>query len=225
MQKICIAIGDNYELEAQRLDAKISGLNIIKLSSSNYDALDNYKDLAEFNDNYIQLLRGLFTKTNFGHYVEEIDGKVVLMDADLMAVRDDADQLLKDIDIDDADLALVPYRGTWHYPDTYRQEIYDAVGHNINSGFIVFKNASIAKEISIKWRDNYLNKIDYYCNHTNSIWEYDEPALLEVLALNNYKLKFIDRKWNAWEQDHLSDNQIFAQLHENSTHLNLGEYD
>lgn len=221
MQKICIAIGENYEIEAKRLLSKIPDLKIITFQNSDYDCVSNYKDLNHFQSSYQQLLKGLFTKSNFGHYVENEEGKVVLMDADLMALKDNANQLLEEIEIEDSDIALVPYEGNWHYPCSQRQAIYDAIGCNINSGFVVFKNAEIAKDISLKWRNKYLEKIDYYCNHTNSIWEYDEPALLEVLATSDYKIKFLDRKWNGWEQNHLSDNQIFAQLHENSSHLNL----
>lgn len=207
MNLVSVAIGKLYELEAQRLLEKYP--QTILITNKTDEIETKYK---------IPNLNGLATKSNFANLIKEnLVGPVFLCDADLFPVINDPLQFFKVKE--ETDIAYVVYGGTWHYPAKLKhfEEAIKKVG-KINSGFIYFKNHQIAKDVCSKWYKKYKERMDEYLDGTSGddrYGEYDEPSLCLVLAEENYKLEFLDPKWNCWNTGPKSENPMFVQKHLN----------
>lgn len=209
-----VAIGDNYEIEANRLKRSLKDnyLNIFTKKSALYIKITDDP-----------LIDGLYHKSNFANYIDnKLKGPIFFMDADMFTLTINP---LFSFKIDNSiDIALVPYiSGKWHFPDKIRQSAYDYFGHKLNSGFIYFKNLKIAKDICNRWSYEYLEREKLYdIEKGTSKYEYDEYALMIALMKTNYKLKLLDSKWNDWELDTIEDiknsKSIFFQSHK---HINI----
>jgi hypothetical protein len=206
MKIFSVAIGEQYELESERLKRTVS--NEIEVFNKS-------------NDKYIQvnedpLIDGLWHKCNFANYIDEVEGAIVFMDADMFTLTENP---FKNFKVKKTtDFAYVPYEGKWHLPDTIRQEAFDYHGHKINSGFMYFKNLEIAKAICSQWQWEYLEREKLYdVDKGTSKHEYDEWALMIALTKLNYKIEVLDSKWNVWElqtkEEIKSSNSIFFQSH------------
>lgn len=198
---ISVAIGKQYIKEVQRIKEQIPELLIVTSENENYE---------EFCED--PLVNGLATKTALGRFLPtDKDGSVFFCDADLFSV--DGSNPIDDFVEPPADIAMVRYSGNYHYPESRRREIYEATGVNYNSGFIWFKNHDIAREISTEWLETYKRRMDVYGTlRVDSINEYDEPALMEVLASGKWNHAILDQKWNNWEEPRNED--LFRQEHE-----------
>ena len=206
MKIFSVAIGEQYELESERLKRTVS--NEIEVFNKS-------------NDKYIQvnedpLIDGLWHKCNFANYIDEVEGAIVFMDADMFTLTENP---FKNFKVKKTtDFAYVPYEGKWHLPDTIRQEAFDYHGHKINSGFMYFKNLEIAKAICSQWQWEYLEREKLYdVDKGTSKHEYDEWALMIALTKLNYKIEVLDSKWNVWElqtkEEIKTSNSIFFQSH------------
>lgn len=206
MKIFSVAIGEQYELESERLKRTVS--NEIEVFNKS-------------NDKYIQvnedpLIDGLWHKCNFANYIDEVKGAIVFMDADMFTLTENP---FKNFKVKKTtDFAYVPYEGKWHLPDTIRQEAFDYHGHKINSGFMYFKNLEIAKAICSQWQWEYLEREKLYdVDKGTSKHEYDEWALMIALTKLNYKIEVLDSKWNVWElqtkEEIKTSNSIFFQSH------------
>lgn len=138
------------------------------------------------------------------------------MDADLFSLGKD---LLKKFKVKkDTDIAFVPYGGKWYYPDQIRQKAFNHFGYKINSGFIYFRNLSIAKDVCTAWANAYPERVKLYGiapNVTKN--EYDEYALMIALMDKTYKIELLSQKWNNWElkteEEILKSDSPFFQSH------------
>jgi hypothetical protein len=195
-----VAIGEKYEKEAVRLQRTVNlPIEVFTKSSDKY---------VEVNTD--PLINGLWHKCNFANYIDEAEGAVVFMDADMFTLTENPFSTFNVEE--DTDFAYVPYQGKWHFPDTIRQEAFNHHGHKINSGFMYFRNLEIAKNICTKWAEEFLKRPLHWIKN-----EYDEYALMIALMNMNYKIKLLDSKWNEWElkteEEIKSSNSIFFQSH------------
>ena len=208
MKLFSVAIGTKYEREAERLKRSVA-LPIEVFISSN----QKYKKVSEN-----ALIDGLWHKANFANYIDEAEGAVVFMDADMFTLTDNP---FKTFEIpNDVDFAYVPYSGKWHLPDEIRQEAYNFHGHKINSGFMWFKDLPTAQTICTQWASELLKRPQHWINN-----EYDEWALMIALMNLDVKKYSLDKKWNDWElgitsfeekspKSILNSNSIFFQSHD-----------
>jgi hypothetical protein len=200
MKIFSVAIGEKYEKEAIRLQSSVKlPIEVFTKSSNKY---------VEVNTD--PLINGLWHKCNFANYINEADGAIVFMDADMFTLTENPFNTFSVEE--DTDFAYVPYKGKWHFPDTIRQEAFDFHGHKINSGFMYFRNLEIAKDICTKWADELLKRpLNWIKN------EYDEYALMIALMNMNYKTELLEKKWNNWElgteEEIKSSTSIFFQSH------------
>ena len=195
------AIGAQYELEAERLLQTFPDALLIT---------DKHPAFQRMHEN--DKVNGLLVKTDFARYLPaEIDGPVILCDADLHAMR--PDPLAAFSVHESTDMALVPYPGRWFYPDADVQQAADHLGQRqLNSGFIYFKDPAIAALVSAAWRDKYLHRLqDDSKPLQRRLTEYDELALMLALVSLNLQIEFLDPVWNDWE--HNVPGAIFRQTH------------
>lgn len=208
MKLFSVAIGTKYEREAERLKRSVP-LPVEVFTASN----DKYKRASED-----PLIDGLWHKCNFANYIDEADGPVIFMDADMFTLTENPFETFSVKE--DTDFAYVPYKGKWHFPDTIRQEAFNHHGHKINSGFMYFKNLKIAQVICTKWAEEFLRRPLHWIKN-----EYDEYALMIALMNMSYKIELLDDKWNDWElglksfeerspESILNSNSIFFQSHD-----------
>lgn len=200
MNLVSVAIGEKYEIEVERLQKSLKQ-SIHVFTNKN----KNYKTIS---DN--PLVDGLYHKTNFANYFEDLEGPIIFMDADMFTLKDNPFKTFKVKK--STDFAYVPYKNKWFFPDKIRQNAFDYHGHKINSGFMYFKNLQIAQNICKKWAESFLERpIDLVKN------EYDEYALMISLISSNYKIQLLDSKWNDWELNDkdsiLKSNSVFVQSH------------
>lgn len=200
MKLFSVAIGEQYEKEAVRLQRTVNlPIEFFTKKSDKY---------IEVNPD--PLINGLWHKCNFANYIDEAEGAVVFMDADMFTLTENPFDTFKVKK--STDFAYVPYQGKWHLPDAVRQSAFDFHGHKINSGFMYFKNLEIAKVICTKWAEELLKRpLDLIKN------EYDEWALMIALTKLNYKIELLNSKWNVWElgteEEIKASNSIFFQSH------------
>lgn len=211
MKLFSVAIGTNYEREAQRLQRCVS-LPVEVFTSSDV----KYKKINED-----PLIDGLWHKANFANYIDEANGPVIFMDADMFTLKTNPFEGFQVPD--NMDMAYVCYSGRWWLPDTIRQEAYDFHGHKINSGFMWFKDLETAKKVCNQWQHEYLERVKLYNVQPNiSKHEYDEWALMIALMKLDVKKHFLDKKWNDWElntEDEIrSSDSVFFQSH---NHLDI----
>lgn len=199
MNLYSVAIGEKYELEAKRLQESMQPLEV-----------KVFTDLPVTSDN--PLINGLYHKSNFANYIDEADGAVVFMDADMLTFHDNP---FADFSVDTTtDIAYVPYSGKWWLPDTIRQEAFDYHGHKINSGFLYFRNLEIAKKVCTAWADELTKRPQHWIKN-----EYDEWALMiALMKMPDLKIELLDKKWNDWElstkEEMLESGSIFFQSHD-----------
>ena len=200
MKLFSVAIGEQYEKEAVRLQRTVNlPIEVFTKSSEKY---------VEVNAD--PLINGLWHKCNFANYIDEVEGPVVFMDADMFTLTENPFNKFKVKK--STDFAYVPYEGKWHLPDAIRQNAFDFHGHKINSGFMYFKNLEIAKVVSTKWTEEFLKRpLDFIKN------EYDEWALMIALMKLDYKIELLNKKWNVWElgteEEIKASNSVFFQSH------------
>ena len=200
MKLFSVAIGEKYEKEAVHLQRTVNlPIEIFTKLSDKYIEIN--KD---------PLINGLWHKCNFANYINEADGPVIFMDADMFTLTKDC---FKDFNVkEDTDFAYVPYEGKWYFPDVIRQEAFNYHGHKINSGFMYFRNLEIAKNICTKWAEEFLKRPLHWIKN-----EYDEYALMIALINIDYKVELLDGKWNDWEleteEEIKSSTSIFFQSH------------
>lgn len=206
MKLFSVAIGTKYEREVQRLQRCLP-LPVEVFTSSDV----KYKKISED-----PLIDGLWHKTNFANYIDEADGPVIFMDADMFTLKTNP---FEELHVpDDVDIAYVCYSGKWWLPDVARQEAHDFHGHKINSGFMWFKDLETAKKICDCWQEEYLNREKSYDVVSGVCkYEYDEWALMIALMKLDVKTYLLDRKWNEWElstEDEMrSSDSVFLQSH------------
>jgi hypothetical protein len=206
MKIFSVAIGEQYEKEALRLQRSVK-LPIEVFTKSNSKYIKVSED---------SLINGLWHKCNFANYIDDVEGTVVFMDADMFTLTLNPLSSFKVKKT--TDFAHVPYKGKWYLPDTIRQEAFDYHGHKINSGFMYFKNLDIAKKICNQWQHEYLEREKLYnVEKGTSKYEYDEWALMIALMKLDYKIEILDSKWNVWdldtEEEIKSSDSIFFQSH------------
>lgn len=200
MKLFSVAIGKKYEEEAVRLQRTVNlPIEVFTKANSKY---------TEVNSD--PLINGLWHKTNFANYIDDVDGPVVFMDADMFTLTGDC---FKDFKVkEDIDFAYVPYLGKWFFPDAIRQCAFDHHGHKINSGFMYFRTLEIAKNICTKWAEEFLKRPLPWIKN-----EYDEYALMIALLEMEYKIELLDGKWNTWElnteEEIKASSSVFFQSH------------
>lgn len=208
MIKVTVAIGEKYHTEAKRLAQCLNNdLVIIDESHPQYEVI-----------NPDPLINGLFHKTNFANYLqgEDENQPVLFCDADLFSLIKNP---LETFQVNEStDIAFVPYKGKWHFPDAIRQEAFDHFGYKINSGFIYFKSLEIAKAVCTAWAAAYLERVALYGVAPNIYKnEYDEYALMLALKGKGYTIELLDKKWNNWEVSTVegiqASDSIFFQSH------------
>jgi hypothetical protein len=206
MKLFSVAIGNQYELESERLKRTVSN-NIEVFTKANTKYIEISSD---------PLINGLWHKCNFANYIDKTKGTVVFMDADMFTLTKNP---FKTFSVkENTEFAYVPYIGKWYLPDTIRQDAFDFHGHKINSGFMYFKNLEIAKDICNQWQYEYLEREKLYDIYKGtSKHEYDEWALMIALSKKNYNIELLDSKWNNWElktEDEIkASDSIFFQSH------------
>jgi hypothetical protein len=207
MKLYSVAIGSQYEKEAERL-VRTVGQPVDVFTKNNNKYVQQDVDA---------LIDGLYHKSNFANYIEETDGPIIFMDADMFTLKENP---FSDFSVEsDIDIAYVPYSGRWFLPDDIRQSAVEYHGHKINSGFLYFKNLATAKLICSQWRDEYLERCKLYIHQTgNSKYEYDEWALMIALQKTQSKVQILDKKWNEWElkteEEIKESNCVFIQHHD-----------
>lgn len=207
MKLFSVAIGEKYEREAVRLQRTVNlPITVFTKLTPKY---------IEVNPD--PLINGLWHKSNFANYIEEVNGPVVFMDADMFTLKKEP---FGDFKVnEDTDFAYVPYQGKWFLPDAIRQNAYNFHGHKINSGFMYFRNLTIAKNICTSWSEELLKRPLALIKN-----EYDEWALMIALMTKTYKVELLDPKWNNWslstEEEIKKSDSVFIQSH-NFLDINL----
>lgn len=200
MKLFSVAIGEQYEREAERL-SKCVPVEVFTKDNSNYKRV---------NDD--PLIDGLWHKTNFANYIDDdVKGPVIFMDADIVCFDKDP---FKDFKVKKGtEVAYVPYDGKFYLPDKIRQDAFDYHGHKINSGFLYFKDLKTAKNICTAWSDELTKRPQDWIKN-----EYDEWALMiALMKMPDLKIELLDKKWNVWEfdtkEEMLNFGGIFFQTH------------
>jgi hypothetical protein len=207
MKLFSVAIGEKYEKEAVRLQRTVKlPIEVFTKTSDKY---------VEVNSD--PLINGLWHKCNFANYIDQADGPVIFMDADMFTLTENPFETFNVKE--DTDFAYVPYEGKWYLPDVIRQDAINFHGHKINSGFMYFRNLEIAKDICNKWQYEYLEREKLYdVDKGTSKYEYDEWALMIALMKLDYKIENLNKKWNAWElgteEEIKASSNIFFQSHD-----------
>jgi len=207
MKLFSVAIGEQYEKEALRLKRTVDlPIEVFTKASDNY---------VEVNSD--PLINGLWHKCNFANYIDNADGSVIFMDADMFTLMENPFETFSVKE--DTDFAYVPYQGKWYLPDKIRQDAFDFHGHKINSGFMYFKNLEIAKKICDQWQYEYLEREKLYdIDKGTSKYEYDEWALMIALSKIDLTIELLDKKWNNWElstkEEMLASESVFFQSHD-----------
>jgi hypothetical protein len=192
MNIICIALGKQYELEAQRLLKEYPEAILVTNETPNIET--SYS---------IPVLNGLMTKSNFASFLpSNTSGPIFLCDADLFPNVPNPLQYFKVSE--DTDVAFVPYSGTWHFPEQKMNDVIKVIP-KINSGFMYFRNLEIAQEVSSGWNKQYKERIGEYLSgkiKKDRVGEYDEPSLMIWLYDHgrHIKLEGLEKKWNNWEK-------------------------
>jgi hypothetical protein len=205
MQIIIPAVGAQYELEALRM------LNVYPNSILITERTHGVETSFD-----IPLLNGLATKANFGYFLpDNLEGSVLLCDADLFPVVPDP---LSSFHVNpDTDVAYVPYPGRLITPWSDYNDALE-ITKQINSGFIYFKDVTIAKHVSSLWYKKYKERMNQYLSgevNTDRKGEFDEPSLILVLSKLNYNLELLDYKWNVWDPFQ-GEEAYFKQQHLNN---------
>lgn len=201
MNLYSVSIGEQYELESKRLQESMQPLEVRVFTNA---------DLPVTNDD--PLINGLYHKSNFANYIDEADGAMVFMDADMFTFHDNP---FADFFVDTTtDIAYVPYNGKWWLPDKIRQEAFNYHGHKINSGFLYFRNLEIAKRVCTAWADELTKRPQHWIKN-----EYDEWALMiALMKMPDLKIELLDKKWNVWElstkEEMLESGSVFFQSHD-----------
>lgn len=206
MKLFTVAIGKDYELQAERLRDSID-VPIDVFTTSN----DEYVKIHEN-----QCVDALYHKANFANYIEDTEESILLVDADIFSMRDNP--LVGFKPKRDTDVAFVTYGGSkFHFPDKPRQEAFDHFGYKINSGFVYFRTLDIARDVCDSWVSVYTERVVKTFDETGNN-EYDEYALMTALMRLNYKIELLDPKWNNWEkmsrEEILNCDSIFIQSHD-----------
>ena len=201
MKLFSVAIGENYEKEAVRLQRTVNlPIEVFTKSSDKY---------VEVNTD--PLINGLWHKANFANYIAPTEQPIVFMDADMFTLSENPFETFSVQP--DTDFAYVPYKGKWHFPDSIRQEAFNYHGHKINSGFMYFKNLEVAQTICTLWSAEFLKRPLHWIKN-----EYDEYSLMIALMQLNFKVELLDSKWNDWElrteEEIRNSNSIFFQSHQ-----------
>lgn len=208
MNLISIAIGEKYEIEAKRLQKSLKESVYVFTKQD-----EKYKTINEDS-----LIDGLYHKSNFANYFQDLEGPVIFMDADMFTLMENPFETFSVKE--DTDFAYVPYKGKWHFPDTIRQEAFNYHGHKINSGFMYFKNLEIAQIICTKWAEEFLKRPLHWIKN-----EYDEYALMIALMKLDVKKHLLDKKWNDWElnteEEIKGSYSVFFQSHDFLDILNI----
>lgn len=207
------AINKQYEIEVERLKRSIGvPVDVFTMSSSQYKERSTDP-----------ILDGLYHKSNFANYLKgEKDESVLFCDADLFSLKKNPLKTFKPKK--NTDVAYVPYKGRFHFPDKARQEAFDYHGYKINSGFMYFRTLELAQEICREWSEIYLKRHQLYEAKTQGVtkYEYDEYALMIALMNKPYNIEHLDSKWNDWElsskDEILNSESIFFQSHK---HLDI----
>jgi hypothetical protein len=187
---VCVALGKQYEQEAQRLLSEYPETILITEETEGVE--------KSFE---IPILNGLATKCKFGLLIpKDLKGPILLCDADLVPKVPNPLQYFSVKE--ETDIAYVVYPGVWHFPKHLKdfETAIRKVG-KINSGFMYFKNIDIARSVCEKWHKKYLERMLEYKTNPVTVdrtGEYDEPSLCLILAEENYNLEFLDPKWNVW---------------------------
>lgn len=187
MKLFTVAIGEQYENEAARLQRTIPSVEIFTISNPQY---------TQVNDD--PLINGLWHKCNFANYISDTNEEIIFLDADAFTFKDNP---FATFSVEPTtDFAYVPYTGTWWLPDEIRQNAFNYHGHKINSGVMYFRNLEVAQTICNQWQYEYLEREKLYdLALGTSKYEYDEWALMIALSKLNYNLETLDKKWNDWE--------------------------
>jgi hypothetical protein len=207
MKLVTVAIGEQYEIEAQRLSRSLSQ-EVLVFKKENPLYIQKSSD---------PLIDGLWHKCNFANYIDPTNDPILFIDADAFTLKENP---FADFAVDpNTDFAYVPYQGTWHLPDTIRQNAFNFHGHKINSGFMYFKNLTVAKAICDQWQFEYLEREKLYnVSAGTSKYEYDEWALMIALSKLDYTVEILDKKWNDWtlgtREEILASDSTFFQSHD-----------
>jgi hypothetical protein len=203
---VCVAVGKQYELEAQRLLKEYPQTILI---TEETEGIEKSFEMP--------LINGLATKCMFGVLLpNDLDGPIIFCDADLQPNTSNPLQYFHVQE--DTEIGYVVYQGKWNFPkrlENYQKAI-EKVG-KINSGFLYFKNINICKEICKLWHEEYTTRMRRYFNNPEDpllTGEYDEPSLIAVMNKNNFKFEFLDPRWNVWNTSGVpKENAYFIQDH------------
>ncbi len=204
MNIVCVAIGKQYELEAKRLLKEYPETILI---TEETEGIEKSFEMP--------LLNGLATKCLFGTLLpKDLKGPILFCDADLFPNTSDPLQYFKVKE--ETEIACVIYSGNWNFPkrlEAYQNAIRK-VG-KINSGFLYFKNIEVCQDVCKKWHEEFVKRNQEHLeNPDGSTGIYDEPALIAVLASENYIIEHLDPRWNVWDtSDTPKENAYFIQGH------------
>jgi hypothetical protein len=212
MNLVSVAVGQQYELEVQRL-LKAYPQTIVITERS--EGIERSFDLP--------ILNGLATKCKFGLLIpEDLKGPIIFCDADLYPVIEDPLQYFSVKP--ETDIAYVVYPGKWHFPPRLKdfERAIRKTG-KINSGFMYFKNIDICRDVCYKWHKEYLKRMNLHLQgieKADLTGEYDEPSLVFVLNEENYNLEFLDPRWNVWPTSNIKSSEAyFIQSHLNGWNM------
>lgn len=204
IQTVSVAVGKQYEKEVERLLEQYPKTILI---TENTQGIEKSFEMS--------LLNGLATKCAFGTLLpSSLEGSIIFCDADLRPNTTDPLQYFSVKK--DTEIAYVVYEGVWNFPkrlEAYQKAI-EKVG-KLNSGFLYFKDINICKDVCKKWHEEFVKRNKQHLEDpNNSTGIYDEPALIAVLAKENYKIEFLDPRWNVWDTSSIpKERAYFLQDH------------
>lgn len=203
LQLHTVAIGNGYEREADRLCACFD-VPVSVFTSRHPRYVRRYAN---------KLVNGLYHKANFANYIAEDDGTpVVFLDADAFSfVRNPLETFTVQ---EDTDIAFVPYRGKWHFPDVIRQRAFDHFGYKVNSGFLYFRTLLIAQRVCTLWAAEYEKRVLLYDDPAVPVTEaeYDEYALMLALMTQDLRIEQLPETWNYWVTDDFDEMRASGNL-------------
>lgn len=197
IEVITAAHGHYYQQSAQRLSDSLS--NTVSVCTSTDVGVEHE----------CPRITGLLTKIRS---LAQCTGEMLFIDSDMEATNKD---VLAQLPNYTTELALCEY--PFHSLHTPDKRVNDALRSGIavlNTGFILIKEASIAKELSQAWESAYRSLLDR--RYTKNNWVNDEHAFYIALQELGLSYTILDRRWNDFMHDaqspffehHTSDGRI-----------------
>lgn len=144
-------------------------------------------------------IKGLMTKVSaYKRIPRDYQGPVLIIDSDMVPTAPNVlENLPRGIATDLAAVSYPEYENI-HYPDSEVQHVADSGVPKINSGFLLFRDGSIARKIGKLWEETYLRKLRQNYVHHNFV--NDEFSLYITIYQLKATVTLLPKVWNNYPE-------------------------